>query len=207
MLARSVGFSLFVAISGWTQVVVAADANQNRTIQWAPCKEKTTRPASCATLEVPIDYKNPSSKTFALNLLKYEALKKPCKGSVLFNPGGPGESSRNTLDMFSEEFLIAVGGHHDMIAFDTRGTTSLPFSCFAGPADRLAQQALLPSSSNSSNVSLAQLWAGSGALAELCYEKNKEIIQYIGTESIARDMMQIVDALGEDGLLRFYGKK
>lgn len=42
-------------------------------------------------------------------------------------------------------------------------------------------------------------------LAARCYETAGDIGELIGTGFVARDMMQIVDALGEDGLLRYYG--
>jgi hypothetical protein len=48
-------------------------------------------------------------------------------------------------------------------------------------------------------------WSIAGVLSEFCFEKNKDIGELMSTAFIARDMMQIVDALGEDGLLRYYG--
>ena len=43
-------------------------------------------------------------------------------------------------------------------------------------------------------------------LAEQCLEKAGNVGELIGTAFVARDMMQIVDALGGDGLLRYWGK-
>ncbi|KAL1616078.1 hypothetical protein SLS56_011559 [Neofusicoccum ribis] len=50
-----------------------------------------------------------------------------------------------------------------------------------------------------------RLWALTEVLADNCQENNKEIGEVIGTAFVARDMMRIVDALGEDGLLRYIG--
>ena len=69
-------------------------------LNWAPCdfdfglKPGTIEvPIDCAKLEVPLDYTEPeSSEMLQLQLLKVNATKKPFKGSVLFNPGGPGGS-------------------------------------------------------------------------------------------------------------------
>jgi hypothetical protein len=50
-------------------------------------------PLNCASFEVPLDYTDPqSNKTVDLTLVKVDAVKQPAKGSVLFNPGGPGGS-------------------------------------------------------------------------------------------------------------------
>jgi hypothetical protein len=47
-----------------------------------------------------------------------------------------------------------------------------------------------------------------GWLVEYCKnsEQAKEVGELIGTGFTARDMMQIVDALDEDGMLRFWGE-
>lgn len=43
------------------------------------------------------------------------------------------------------------------------------------------------------------------AIAESCYETQQEHGRFLSTAFTARDMMKIVDALGEDGKLRFWG--
>jgi len=45
-----------------------------------------------------------------------------------------------------------------------------------------------------------------GSIANRCYDKKKDIGEFLGSSSVARDMIRIVDALGEDGLLRYWGK-
>ena len=71
----------------------------SKDLNWAPCKLDFgpsltfPKPIDCATLDVPLDYTGSiSSDTLQLQLLKVNATKKPFKGSVLFNPGGPGIS-------------------------------------------------------------------------------------------------------------------
>jgi hypothetical protein len=63
-------------------------------IQWVPCPAAlnvNNRTFQCGTLAVPLDYSNPSSnQTLNLDIIKIPALKKPKKGSILFNWGGPG---------------------------------------------------------------------------------------------------------------------
>jgi hypothetical protein len=57
----------------------------------------------CARLQVPLDYTNESNgETIELDLIKVKATAKPFKGSVLYNPGGPGASGvETTVDVGS----------------------------------------------------------------------------------------------------------
>ena len=58
---------------------------------------------------------------------------------------------------------------------------------------------------NASDVAIGTQWAFSSTVAKSCLENAKDVGELIGTGYVARDMMQIVDALQEDGLLRFWG--
>jgi hypothetical protein len=40
-----------------------------------------------------------------------------------------------------------------------------------------------------------------------CLNNTQEIGSLLGTAFVVRDMVRIIDALGEDGLLRYYGKR
>jgi pimeloyl-ACP methyl ester carboxylesterase len=48
-------------------------------------------------------------------------------------------------------------------------------------------------------------WQSAGEIADFCATQASDTDSLIGTAFVARDMMQIVDALGEDGMLRYYG--
>ncbi|KAL8672746.1 MAG: hypothetical protein Q9168_002800 [Polycauliona sp. 1 TL-2023] len=163
----------------------------NQSIDWFPCSRGGTLPVQCANLTVLLDYVNATSNaTLNLQLVKVSAVKRPKKGSILFNPGGPGAPGRAFVaGPPAASLLIATGGYHDLIGFDPRltGLYSL------GP--------LL----NSSDTAIGQTWAAKTVFAETCHQKAKEVGELIGTGYVARDMMQIVDALGEDGLLRYWG--
>lgn len=64
---------------------------------------------------------------------------------------------------------------------------------------------MTPPASNASNVALGQAWVATTTYALSCAENARDVGELIGTAYTARDMMQIVDALGEDGMLRYYG--
>lgn len=102
-----------------------------------------------------------------------------------------------------------TGGHYDLIGWDPRGVgNTLTFSCFedatARGFDGLVKKLTL---GNSSDTSLGRLWVAGELTATTCatYEPSKNVGELIGTAFTARDMMRIVDATNEDGLLRYYG--
>ena len=63
-----------------------------------------------------------------------------------------------------------------------------------------------PSYSNSSNTSLGEIWSHNMLIAEKCATAKRDIDQFLGTAYVARDLISVVDALGEDGMLRYWNK-
>ncbi|ERF70267.1 hypothetical protein EPUS_09105 [Endocarpon pusillum Z07020] len=177
-----------------------SQSTPNRSIEWFPCTlDIEGTPSTCGTLAVPLDYtEQGSERLLNLSLIKVNATKEPFKGSVMFNPGGPGYPVRSILAGRSGEFFLnGTGGNFDLISFDPR--------CYDSSVDLQNILLLTPLSSLSSDTAVGTAWAYKRTLAETCYENRKDIGDLIGTAFVARDMMQIVDALGEDGMLRYWG--
>jgi len=59
---------------------------------------------------------------------------------------------------------------------------------------------------NSSDVALGRLWARGAINADLCFQQSKATGNLTGTAFVARDLISVVDALDEDGMLRYWGK-
>lgn len=59
---------------------------------------------------------------------------------------------------------------------------------------------------NSSDTAPGRLWAEGTIMADACYSQLRETGELVGMAFVARDMMRIVDALEEDGKLRYWGK-
>ncbi|KAI0444050.1 TAP-like protein-domain-containing protein [Xylaria telfairii] len=181
-------------------------------IQWQPCPADINAIAAldveCGTLAVPLDYTAvDSTETLELSLLRVPAVKEPAKHSILFNFGGPGLEVRHSLAQLAETLLAITGGEHDLIGWDPRGTANtLTFSCFANATGRaqLGSQLVF---GNASDVARGQLWAAGKNYADACaeYPEAQERAPLIGTSFTARDAMQIVDAVEDDGLLRYWG--
>ncbi|KAI4247913.1 MAG: hypothetical protein L6R42_009466, partial [Xanthoria sp. 1 TBL-2021] len=93
-----------------------------RPVNWFPCTRNGTLPIMCGTLTVLLDYVNATSNAaLELQLVKVSAVKQPKKGSILFNPGGPGSPGRDLIaGAEAPSLLVATGGYHDLIGFDPR---------------------------------------------------------------------------------------
>ncbi|KAK6341416.1 hypothetical protein TWF696_008492 [Orbilia brochopaga] len=106
-------------------------------LKWYPCStEVLPIKYECARLSVPLDYKNPKNGLRAIiPIIKAPADPTvPYKGSVLTNPGGPGELG--TEFIYNVDFATHIASHivgpgWDIIGFDPRGIGySIPYgSC------------------------------------------------------------------------------
>ncbi|KAI1801215.1 alpha/beta-hydrolase [Daldinia bambusicola] len=181
-------------------------------LQWGPCNKTEVPsevPVDCSVLMVPLDYTEPDSdEKLQLDLVRVPALNKPSKGSILFNFGGPGGTGRDQIGKkrLADELLALTGRQFDLIAFDPRGThgSKIPFQCFENELDAWSYY-LNQIPANSSDVELGKQWAHASFLANTCLRTQNKTGSLVSSAFVARDMMQIVDALGEDGMLRYWG--
>lgn len=181
-------------------------------IQWQPCSDDVNAVAAldveCGTLDVPLDYTAAdSTETLKVSVLKVPAVKGPADHSILFNFGGPGLEARKTLAQLGDMLQAVTGGEHDLIAWDPRGTAdTLTFSCFPDVEARGALTGQF-TMGNASDVERGRNWALGKLYADNCaeYPEAQERGPLINTAFTARDAMQIVDQVEEDGLLRYWG--
>jgi pimeloyl-ACP methyl ester carboxylesterase len=167
-------------------------------IEWEPFNESV----DVGTLEVPVDYADPTGPQFDLFLARYKALDQENKiGTLLVNPGGPGFGGSEMALGAASRFDRALRERFDIIGWDPRGTgeSDPPLDCIDDydtyftavdntPADAAAHQAL---------VALAEQFAAE------CRSRSGEILDHIGTNSSARDIDTIRRSLGEDQLSYF----
>lgn len=99
------------------------------------------------------------------------------------------------------------------MTWDPRGTVdTLTFSCWDSKEERQAAGTLNQPGGigNTSDATvMGRNWAAMGIIAQTCYDRpeSKARGSFIGNAFTARDVMQIVDALEEDKLLRYWGKQ
>ncbi|CAI6336222.1 unnamed protein product [Periconia digitata] len=220
MISRTTLSLLFPAY-----LAAALPSNRNSSLTWAPCdinfpeslESAITTPIECANLAVPLDYTNPKfGKTVQLQLVRIPATQQPAKGSIIFNPGGPGGSGVQEVSTEGQKYLDVFKGQYNIVGFDTRGVgRTIPYTCgiAGGSTDgpdlkRRANITTLPQQSGDDVFEFlkSKSWDDNRIFADKCEKSHADIGRFVNTAFIARDLLAIVDALGEDGLLRFWGR-
>ncbi|KAK5060015.1 hypothetical protein LTR84_009899 [Exophiala bonariae] len=209
----------FTAFALTVATNVAAQRTNQTSINFQSCPELNANITAsngvegsvvdCATLSVPLDYTNPEAGQLELRLFRANATEEPVLGTVLMNFGGPGGTGAENLPPYAKLAHTVIGPQWNLVSWDPRGTGyTLPFACDLGasgsPPARKRDVGTL-ASTNLTEVFLNGGWEAAGQLADYCATQADETATLIGTAFTARDMMMIVDALGEDGLLRYYG--
>lgn len=151
----------------------------------------------CASLTVPINYEEPGGATIELALLRVPAGDSK-QGSLVINPGGPGGSGVDYAQQAGMVISDDVRGHFDIVGFDPRGVArSAPIECY----DDAQMDAYLGADPTPDDA------AEEAAISELlmdfaasCEENAGELLGFVSTVEVARDMDVLRAALGEDQL-------
>jgi pimeloyl-ACP methyl ester carboxylesterase len=147
----------------------------------------------CSTMTVPLDYADPSGPTIAIAVARLPALTAHPSGSIIVNPGGPGESGIDYIEDVASRFAT-LRASYDIVSFDPRGTgRSDPARCLA-PADLDAYFALDPINMSPGNQQAIE--ALSQRFAAGCLAKNGRRLLFLGTQYVARDLEELRRALG-----------
>jgi pimeloyl-ACP methyl ester carboxylesterase len=167
-------------------------------IKWQSCNQDF----QCATLAVPIDYKELSTGTFEIALLKYEARTSKKLGSLIVNPGGPGGSGVDYAYAAEYIFSPAILDRYDIVGFDPRGVSrSAPIRCLT---DKELDANNNSDSKPDNEKEFKEILDDTKKYVEKCKAKNKYLTSY-STANVARDMDILREALG-DKQLNYMGK-
>jgi pimeloyl-ACP methyl ester carboxylesterase len=165
-------------------------------LNWTPCEDN----AECATLSVPLDYAHPNGKTIEVALLRTRASDPSRRiGSLLVNPGGPGDMGR-TLPLTLRNDALAAGGsdaeifsRFDVVGFDPRGVgASTSIAC--GDAITAYERADFTPANKAEDAALVD---ATRRFVRACQQNSAELLEFVDTTSAARDIDQIRRALGE----------
>jgi pimeloyl-ACP methyl ester carboxylesterase len=148
----------------------------------------------CATLQVPLNYSDPSAGTIGIALDRHQATG-TVVGSLLEDPGGPGVSGVDFLPSLVQEMPATMRQHFNLIGFDPRGVGhSAAVTCGTGP-ELDAELGVDPSPTTAAGWNA--LVAADKAFVQGCEQRSGKLLAYVGTVNAARDMDQIRAALGE----------
>ncbi|MDX6202467.1 MAG: hypothetical protein QOJ83_1967 [Frankiales bacterium] len=157
----------------------------------------------CATVRVPLDYRQPTGRTITIGIDRLPASGSHRLGSLVINPGGPGGSGLAYLTAAGQAIPAAVRARFDIVGFDPRGVgVSAGLHCL--PTAQLdAMEAADPIPRSAAQVAAAV--ARAARLAAGCRTTAGWELPYLGTTSSARDLDLIRSAIG-DSRLTYLGK-
>ncbi|KAK0202252.1 TAP-like protein-domain-containing protein [Desarmillaria ectypa] len=171
-------------------------------LSWVDCYSDY----KCTRFQVPIDYSKEEGDEAALALIKLSAQSETdYKGTVLINPGGPGESGVAAITSLGSLLVSVIGNQYDIIGFDPRGAAnSIPRAEFFLSKEEQSQWLANPNHwsviVNTTSDHIPHLWASAQVIAELSKERDNGILNYISTDNVARDMLRISEAAGQEKL-------
>ena len=168
-------------------------------LEWSECKDGD----QCATLTVPLDYRRPGGDTLGISVLKVPAADADARiGSLVINPGGPGEPGTAYAALGDQAYGQPLLDHFDLVGFDPRGTgDSSPVDCLSDDdLDRYLGEDPEPSTP----AEVVTLRAGQHQLATGCSRLSGALASHISTVEAAKDMDILRAALG-DGALNYLG--
>lgn len=146
---------------------------------------------------VPLDYSNPGGRKVSLALIKKPKQgDQPRIGSLLYNPGGPGESGVDYLR--SDTSIKELNQRFDLVAWDPRGIGgSTRISCVDNATldSDLALDGVLDDTQEKDAAIQADK-----AFVDGCQRHSGFLLQFMDSATTARDMDQIRAALGDEKL-------
>ncbi|TFK83374.1 alpha/beta-hydrolase [Polyporus arcularius HHB13444] len=195
-------------------------------IEWAACDASVVNDTSlsCGFLEVPLDYHDPSVGNARLAIIKANATGER-RGSVFFNPGGPGGSGLQSVQEDKELLLQVTGGVYDIVSWDPRGVGNLTIPgeifCFDSFADYSAffkgtiELTGIEETGNFTEPADVKALLEQAPIMQKKYEEvgqrcrrssSSKYLKYVGTAAAVRDMVSIANVLdGPNAPINYLG--
>jgi pimeloyl-ACP methyl ester carboxylesterase len=172
-------------------------------LSWEPCGSGN----DCASIQVPLDYDDPTAKTIELALLKNPA-DGDRKGNLVVNPGGPGSPGTDYAKNADLAFGKPVREAFDIIGFDPRGTgSSAAVDCLT---DEQLDDYLATDPDPDTPAEVQEFSGWTRRMGAACASRSGSLAAHVSTGEAARDMDVIRGVLGDDQLTYFgasYGTK
>ncbi len=167
-------------------------------LEWHDCSGGV----QCARLTVPVDYTEPGGATLRIAVNR-KVSSGTHRGSLVFNPGGPGVAGLPFIRSASSVASAAVREHYDVVGFDPRGIgASRALQCLT---DRQLDAFLAQDGTPDSPAEESGLQHQGELLAAGCLRDDPALTAHMGTRDVARDLDVLRAALG-DARLTYLGK-
>lgn len=196
----AVGAAMTVIAGPTAAPVVHASPSATGALRWAPCEDPEKPGAECTTLSVPADWAHPDGPRLDLAVARRQATDPGARvGSMVFGPGGPGDSGVEMVVGRISRFSSEVRRRFDIVSFDPRGVGgSNPVAC---SGDLLAER---PSPELRSQADFDATMAYNRRLRADCRARTGPVFDHLDTAQTVRDLDALRAALGERKLT-FHG--
>lgn len=174
-------------------------------VHWGRCQvvgDSTAKPpkgAQCSAIAVPVDYDHLDGETARLALVRFPATKDKI-GSLVINPGGPGESGIEAAVNIVKSLPQRIRERFDLVGFDPRGVASSRPAVWCNSDadnDRLRAEPQV----DYSPAGVQRIEDQTKAYVQRCIEKSgTKFLANVGTVNVARDLDALRAALGDDKL-------
>ena len=171
-------------------------------LSWQQCTDRDNG-LQCANAQVPRDYRNRGRGFLSLSLKRHLATDPTHRiGSLFVNPGGPGNSGADFVSAVVSRMPADVARRFDIVGFDPRGVAGTRHVTCMTAQETQQAWAGAPSSVQPGAFERGQQAAEQFNAA--CQLRSGDLLPYIGTEYVARDMDLLRAAVG-DKKLNYFG--
>ncbi|KQY06078.1 hydrolase [Mycobacterium sp. Root135] len=195
-------------VAGCSTVVdgrgVIATPRPGTPIDWSQCDVAASdvripAGAECGKLSVPVDYTKPDGDVARLAMIRFKATGDKI-GSLIINPGGPGESGVGAAASLVGAMPPSIRERFDLVGFDPRGVgASTPAVWCNSDADNDRQRA--DDQVDYTPEGVAHIESETKDFVARCVEKmGNEFLANVGTTSVIKDLDAMRAALGDQKL-------
>ncbi len=202
-------FAALLLVAGCSKMVdgraVISAPRPGSPIQWTECKadssDSTRMPAGaeCGMLSVPVDYSKPDGDVAQIAMLRIKATGQKV-GSLVVNPGGPGESGVEAAASMASTLPPSVRERFDLVGFDPRGVANSSPAVWCNSDvdnDRLRADPTV----EYTQEGVDHIEKENKEFVQRCVDKvGKEFLSNSGTANVAKDLDAIRAGLGDDKL-------
>jgi pimeloyl-ACP methyl ester carboxylesterase len=204
-----VAATLMLLVAGCSKVIdghaVIGAPKPGTPVTWKACEsassDATDIPAGaeCGMLSVPVDYSKPDGDIAQLAMIRFKATGNKI-GSLILNPGGPGESVVEAAASIVGTMPESVRQRFDVVGFDPRGVgSSTPAVWCNSDADNDRLRA--DPQVDYSPAGVAHIESETKDFVQRCVDKmGKDFLANVGTASVAKDLDAMRIALGDQKL-------
>jgi len=174
-------------------------------MKWGPCRAapgdavEIAPEAQCGRIAVPVDYAKPDGDVAELALIRFPATGNKI-GSLVINPGGPGESGIEAAAGIDQTLPQQVRERFDLVGFDPRGVASSTPAVWCNSDadnDRLRADPMV----DYSPAGVEHIEDETKAFVARCVDKmGKDFLANVGTANVVKDLDAIRAAIGDDKL-------